>query len=222
MVADAKSISLATGSFDLVTSQFGVEYAGLEAIDEAARLVAPAGSLMLLLHMESGLMYRECHAALDAIRKTQESNFIPLALQMFDAGFDAVRGADRKPYDDAASRLDPAVGIVEAVLADHGEHVAGDTIATLYSGISRIHRELPSYEPGTVVEWLQVMDRELESFARRMQSMIEAAVDAEAYRGICERLSSRGFDIESDFRLATDDGTPLGWILSATARAADS
>lgn len=57
VVADARSIPLDSEQFDLVTSQFGVEYAGLEAVGEAARLVASGGQLALLLHIEDGIVH---------------------------------------------------------------------------------------------------------------------------------------------------------------------
>lgn len=217
IVTDAGSIPLATQSFDLVTSQFGVEYAGPEAIEEAARLAAAGGSMILLLHMESSLMHRECREALDAIRKTEDSNFVPLALQMFEAGFAAVQGADRQTYDAAASRLNSAVREIEAILAEYGEHVAADTIATLYSGVARIHSEIQHYEPASVLDWLRVMRRELTSFARRMQSMQEAALDEPAYVRVCEQLREQGFSIEPQGRLTDGDGTLLGWIVCAKA-----
>lgn len=217
IVADAGSIPLTAQSFDLVTSQFGVEYAGPGAIDEAARLSAAGGSMILLLHMESSLMHRECRAALDAIRKTEDSSFVPLAVQMFEAGFAAIQGADRQAYDAAASRLNSAVRDVEAILAEFGEHVAADTIATLYSGVANIHSEIQHYEPAPVLNWLRVMRRELTSFARRMQSMQDVTLGEPDYARICERLRKQGFSIEPQSRLTDGDGTPLGWIVCARA-----
>ena len=79
VVCDAKSIPLDSGRFDLVTSQFGIEYAGHEAVAEAARLVAPGGSLVCLLHKNPGAIYDECDSALAAIRRTRQCHFVPLA-----------------------------------------------------------------------------------------------------------------------------------------------
>ena len=49
LAADAASVPLDDGGFDIVTSQFGIEYADPAAFDEAARLLAPGGRLALLL-----------------------------------------------------------------------------------------------------------------------------------------------------------------------------
>jgi len=113
IVSDARSIPLESGSFDIVTSQFGVEYAGLDAVTEAARLLATGGKLAFLLHHQQGSIYQECNDSLNAIRLLQSSRFIPLAIDMFRAGFEAVRGADRSAYEAAATQLAPAIKTLE-------------------------------------------------------------------------------------------------------------
>jgi SAM-dependent methyltransferase len=132
IVADARSIPLESSRYDFVTSQFGIEYAGLDALDEAARLIAPGGSLAMLMHIRPGLIFDECSAALDAVRRTKKAEFVERTLRFFKAGFAAVRGADRASYEKAGSKLNPAIEAVEAILSEHGEHIAGGTIAKLY------------------------------------------------------------------------------------------
>jgi len=216
LVADACSIPLDSGSFDIATSQFGVEYAGLQAIDEVARLVAPGGRLALLLHSEVGSIHQECAASLEAIVRLQDSKFIPYAVQMLGAGFDAIRGADRAPYEAAAKQLDPAVRALEAIVSQYGEHVAGDTIARLYSDVGRIHSEIQHYEPAEVLEWLNRMDGELEAYAGRMSSMCESAIDSTTFEAICGGLRRQGFATErAEPLLAPDHDLPLAWVLVA-------
>ena len=66
VVADAAAIPLDSASYDIATSQFGIEYAGLEALDEVTRLIAPGGELALLLHHRDGIIYKQCDANSDA------------------------------------------------------------------------------------------------------------------------------------------------------------
>lgn len=216
IVADAKSIPLDSGQYDLVTSQFGIEYAGVAAIDEASRLLALDGSLILMMHIQPGVIFRECATALDAIRHTQKSGFVPLSLRFFEAGFAAVRGADRAPYDQAALQFNPAIQEIESVLSKHGEHVAGDTIAKLYSDVQQIHSRLQYYEPNDVLAWLRTMDNELSEYAERMASMCNAAIDNKSFDKMCENLRGQGFDIvTAEPLVATDDELPIAWILRA-------
>ena len=109
VVTDARDIPLEDAGFDLVTSQFGIEYAGPDAFDEASRLLAPEGTLLMLMHIQPGVIYKECWTSLDAVRRIKRSKFLPLALDFFEAGFAAVRGADRAPYEKAGVALNPAL-----------------------------------------------------------------------------------------------------------------
>ena len=216
VVADAKSIPLDSGQYDLVTSQFGIEYAGLAAIDEACRLLAPDGSLVLMMHIRPGVIFSECARALDAIERTQKADFVPLAMRFFEAGFAAVQGAERAAYDQAALRLNPAIEAIESILADHGEHVAGDTIARLYADVQKIHSRIQYYEPKEVLAWLHTMDRELAEYRERMGSMCDAATDSKAFDEICDNLRQRELDIVTrEPLLAPDNELPIAWVVRA-------
>ena len=216
IVTDARSIPLDSGSFDIATSQFGVEYAGLEAINEVARLPASGGRLALLLHNKAGSIHRECVESLDAIVRLQESRFIPFTIDMLSAGFKAVRGADRAAYETAAKKLAPAIGVLEAIMKQYGQHVAGDTIARLYNDVGQIHQEIQHYEPTEVLDWLGRMDGELDAYAERMSSMSNSAIDAETFEQICAGLRSRDHTIErAEPLMAAGLDLPLAWVLVA-------
>jgi SAM-dependent methyltransferase len=218
IVADAAALSLDSASFDIVTSQFGVEYAGETAFSEAARLVAPGGALALAMHYSGGNIHRECAASLDAIRRTQQANFIPLALRFFEAGFAACRGGDRLPYDTAGAALDPAVRELESIMQQHGAHVAGDTIGRLYDDVATIHSSIQQYDPPDVLEWLRKMEHELEAFAGRMSSMCDSALDADSFDRVVDRIASVGLNVRDRGPLVDGpQGSPLAWTLTANA-----
>lgn len=217
LVADAKSIPLEDFEFDVVTSQFGIEYAGPDAVPEAARLVAPGGALGLLMHIENGSVHKECEDSLAAIAATRESNFVMLATDLFRNGFAAVRGADRAPYDAAGTSFAPAVAAVEKVMDDYGDDVAGGTIARLYDDVARIHSRMPNYDPDEVLGWLATMDSELASYGERMASMIAAAGDKASCEQVCAQLLASGLEIHmADEFLVGEEALPLAWALIAT------
>jgi SAM-dependent methyltransferase len=216
VVADAAEAPFENGTFDIVTSQFGVEYAGPNAVADIGRLVAPGGHLALMLHHRGSSFYQECADGLDAIRRMQESKFVPYAREMFDAGFRAVRGASREDYEAAGKRFAPTIEVVEKILEDHGEHVAGDTVARIYDTVGRIHAEIQHYEPGEVLAWLERMQQELEPFADRLESMNRVALDSEMFHAVCDKLKKDGFSIDEAAELtASSDDPPLAWVLLA-------
>lgn len=217
IVTDVRAIPLDSGSFDVATSQFGVEYAGLAAIDEVARLPGTGGRLALLLHSQSSSIRRECAETLDAIAQLLESRFIPHAIEMFSAGFEAVRGADRAPYEAAAKLLAPAIEVLETIMKQYGQHVAGDTIARLYNDVDKIHQRIQHYEPGEVLNWLKRMDGELDAYAGRMSSMRNCAIDNESFEQIVAGLRNRDYTIDrAEPLLIPDHDLPLAWALVAT------
>jgi len=217
IVANASKIPLDSHDFDIVTSQFGIEYAGVDAIDEVARLVAPGGQLCLLLHNLAGSIHEECAASLDAIERMQQAEFIPHAIAMFESGFAACGGAERADYDIAAKRLAPAVQVLESIMTQHGKHVAGDMVMRLYDDVATIHEQMRHYVPSEVLEWLNRLHGELHAFAGRMASMCDAAIDRTAFERICDGLREHSFSIaRADALVNPGQQSPLAWALIAT------
>jgi SAM-dependent methyltransferase len=217
LLADARSIPLDPGGFNVASSQFGVEYAGLEAIEEAARQLSPGGRMALLMHNQASSIHQECVASLDAIVRLRDSRFIEYASRMLAAGFQATRGADRAPYDEAATQLAPAVQALEAIMTEHGQNVAGDTIVRLYSDVDRIHRGMQRYEPSEVLDWLKRMDGELDAYAGRMSSMSQSAIDGETFDRICSALRGQDYTIDrAEPLLEPGSDLPLAWVLIVT------
>lgn len=220
VVGDLRSLTPDAAGFDIVTSQFGVEYGGRKAVADAADFLAPGGTLALILHNSDGTIHAECVDSIAAVRHLTEARFIPLARTMLEAGFDAVGGAGREPYETAAARLEPAVRAVEGLFRQYGEHVAGDVIATLYRGVGRIHEKIQRYDRDEVVSWLQRMEEELSAYANRMVEMSGAAVDRPRFDAICTSLTGSGCDIkESGPLYPAGDDRPLAWALIATRSA---
>lgn len=216
VVADAARMPFPEHGFDLVTSQFGVEYAGIDAIFRLPMHVAPGGSLAMLLHYQDGAIQEESALNLQAVRRLQDARFLPLAEELFARGFAAVQGGDRKPYDLAGEAFAPAILAVEQILTDLGEHVAGDTIIRLYNDVARIHSAMPRYAPQEVLEWLRSMDIELVAYAGRMQSMLDAVIDREGFDDLCNHLRGHGFCIVRAQPLVPEEQErPLAWVLVA-------
>lgn len=221
VVADAADIPLESGQFDLVTSQFGIDHAGPEAIDEAIRLLAPGGSLLFLMYIRPGELHRECEAAIDALQRVQQSGFVPLARDFFTAGFAAVQGGDRAPYNAAAKKLNPAIQELEAVLGEHGEHVAGDMLVYLHSTVQTMHTRIQHYKPEEVMAWLDAIGRELAQHLQRMTSMRDAALDPDAFDRLCRRLTDSGLTVDNAAPLKlSEDELPVAWVLQASRSAA--
>jgi ubiquinone/menaquinone biosynthesis C-methylase UbiE len=220
IVSNANSVPKETGSFDIVTSQYGIEYAGHDAILEAARLLADSGSMVLLMHCDASSIHLECRQSLIAIERTQTSGFIQLAIEMFDAGFKSIKGADRKPYEQSSKQLAPAIMELESIMREYGSHVAGDSISRLYNDVGQIHQRIQHYESADVLAWLNRMEEELSAYAKRMSSMSESAINNSKFEQIKDDLTERGFVIETADKLyIPGEELPMAWVLIAKKHA---
>ena len=216
ITADARDIPLPSEEYTIATSQFGLEYAGLDAIDEALRLIAPSGSLALLIHHRQGGIYRQCAASLSAVTQMIEARFLPLTTMTFKEAFEVCRGAPPAKYEAAAKQFVPAIRAMEGIMRQHGQHVADGTILRLYQDVRNIHGRIQNYDPGEVLGWLQGMQGEVEAYAGRMQSMCDAAVDASAFDALCDRVEAQGYVIDRrDSLIVPGRDEPLAWVLVA-------
>lgn len=218
VIADARRTPFPDERFDVVVSQFGIEYAGVEAIDEAARLIARGGVLAAILHLKDGAIYRECSANLRAIETLRSSGFFAETKQAFAAAFAAARGrAAAADLQRAQGRLAAAAKDVAAILRDRGPQVAGGAISRLYADVNEMYRRAAAYEPKEIGAWIDNMERETQAYADRMSAMRSAAVDEPLFREILQRLRAQRFAarIQQELLMGRDRQEPGAWLLVA-------
>ena len=216
IVADAANSQLPAASFDVVTSQFGVEYAGIEAIESVSDLVAPGGELRMLLHHRDGLIYEQCDASLNAIRDMKEAEFIPLCVAMFETGYAMLEGGDKDAYRVAGNNVSPAIQAMEAIMVRYGRDVAASTIVRVYRDVRTIHERMSQFESSAVIGWLEKMRGAIDAYEGRMASMLNVGIDATQFTQTCSNLEQRGFHIRQAEPLAgSSQDLPLAWVVVA-------
>jgi len=221
VAADAQRIPFPDGSFDVVSSQFGLEYAGVEAFSEAARLVAAAGTLAAVIHLKDGALYRECAVNLEALSVVRECGILPATREVFRAGHALARGnASRAEFSRADEELATAARKVDELLGSRGEAVAGGAVYRLYADIAHMYGRMRAYEPGEVATWADAMAREVEAYAGRMSSMLAAAIDAQGLDEVARRATSRGLSVRvrEELCMGTGGGEPAAWVLVCDRR----
>ena len=167
VVADANQAPFPDRSFDLVASQFGLEYAGIGAMGEAARLVAPGGVLATILHLKNGAIYRECAINLEAVQGLRDCALLPHTRRVFEAGIGV----------DADREFAPAVAATQGILGRYGPDVAGGVVQRLLVDIEHMYRHMSGYALRDALNWIDQMAAELDTYILRMSSMLDAAID---------------------------------------------
>ncbi len=216
IAAPVNQMPFADNTFDIVTSQFGIEYAGKEGFPEAVRVLRPGGRFSAVLHLENGAIYRECQVNLQAIESFRHSRILEHFARLFqlvvvDAGMTTkaqVQSCDRQ--------FAAAVAAAEQVFASRGKAVASGTLFRIYQDIGHMYSRLRSYRADELLEWVEVMQGELQTYAGRMSSMLEAALDEFALRELLSKLEQLGM---SNTREATLDfgaqAQPSAWVVQA-------
>ncbi|MDO8860216.1 class I SAM-dependent methyltransferase [Haliea sp. E1-2-M8] len=215
VVADAARLPYADASIDLVASQYGVEYAGADAIVEAARLVAPGGTLALLLHVSEGAIYRECERNRDVVNAIRALDILALARSAFAAGFALNAGtATPETFKQAEQAFTPAVRGLEEILREAGPTVAGGLPGQLYRDIAHMYRKMSAYDPAEILGWLEGMARELDAYQGRMQSMLDAALPRDQLLALQAEVQAMGFAASPLRSLTVNDHSPAAaWAL---------
>lgn len=216
VVADANCTPFPDAAFDVVASQFGLEYAGMGAIEEAARLVAPGGVLAAVLHRKDGDLFRECETNLRAIERVRASRILAIAKEVFRRGAAALRGqGSRAEFRRAEARFAAAVTEVDGILREMGDQVAGGTVSRLYSDLGYMYGRLSAFDPAEVVQWADRMEGEADAYAGRMSSMLESAIDAAGLDQAAARAKSRGLSVRAaeELRNGPGSGESAAWVL---------
>ncbi len=217
IVADAAALPLTENCIDIAVSQFGIEYAGIEAIAGLLHAIKPGGEIALLIHHKSGAIYRECADNHAALREVQAIGFVDSAIEMFDKAFAVLAGGARTEYEQASQKLIPGFRAIEKVMQRYGKRVAGDTVRRLCLDVDHIHAHLHRYQKEEVLGWLQRTAVELESYAGRMMSMCEAAIDKSDLRRLVDHIKNRGFSVDVAEPLEAENlQLPLAWSLVAS------
>lgn len=183
---DAAALPFADASFDRVTSQFGIEYAGwLSALPEAARVTRR--SLMLLAHHRDSVVVRHGREQAAQAASLLRTNDFAHALRRGDA-------------DAANHQLDTLRAAAE-------NHSMLDQLRDAAAAIMAMQ--------GDDDEALTHLKAQLAGHAARMQALADAAPGAAAFDDAASLLQERGFDVRIDPQ-NTQDGEAVAVWLTAT------
>ena len=214
--APADALPFEADAFDLVTSQFGFEYAGEAAPGEMARVLAPGGRLTALVHLAGGAIEREVARAAEAADAVAVSGFVPAARALVEAEFGFRDGrASEAVVRAARTAFDAPQRALHAATRDHpsgiGQH--------LYAGFRQLYERRRAYDLADITRWLDGMAAELATFRGRMATMRAAVRGESAMAEIARRLEAGGLTAAAFVPFTLDgDEVPSAWRLTARGR----
>ena len=216
-VADASQTGLEDGVFDIVTSQFGIEYAGSEAFQEAMRLVKQGGYIGLVIHCKDGQIARDGQRSGDAITGVLQARLMEHAIEFFACAFAyQAGGGGLSELQRLAAALQLSMNVSQEVVRQYGPAIANHTIARLLDDIGAMGEDLRGYGCGETMQWLRAMEEELRSFQGRMAALCAAAIGLEAFTQLQAALREGGFELLQAGPIGASAGSlPLAWCVQA-------
>jgi ubiquinone/menaquinone biosynthesis C-methylase UbiE len=220
IVSDVRSTPLQDASYLMVTSQFGIEYAGTQGVDEMLRVLAPGGRLALLLHYRDGVIFQTCRRNLKAVNELLSTQILRHSRRMFNTGYALLNGGDPEPYKVASEPFFKALDQLPVILGEWGQDVASGSIFRLHTDISNMLRNIKNHRPEEVLSWLDDLETEFSDYIERMQLQLDAALDTRGFHQLCERIIRAGLEVQkNEVILTTQNAEPLAWALVASKTA---
>ena len=199
VAASANRLPFPDQSFDVVVSQFGLEYAGLEAFGEAGRILAPGGAGQLIIHYKGGGIEQECAENASVLNEILDA-------RLFETAEDVFSGDPSAPQKlkGVFNSLTPLSG---------GAPVAAKMLLSrLLQDVSRLVTRRKAYEPSDALGWLTAMRDEISAYHARMRAMTEAALNTEDIDKARIRLTESGAVIEvCEAVTITGKTAPAAW-----------
>jgi len=208
VVCSADAIPLDDGSFDAVVTQFGAEYAGIDAFAEAARLLAPGGKFVGLCHIQDGYIDGSNRRQLAEAKIVAEQEFIDHATRMITAAFSGDAAALKSAQDAFATAATP-VG--------EGMRRCRKGIHTyLFQGFRQLYERRQQYDLGDILEWLDAMRGELDINLDRLSRMCAAALSESDVNEIIQIFEKQGLkDVHCTPFETPGNQLPVAWKLTA-------
>jgi len=164
-VVECSSSNLPFGdqSFDLLVSQFGVEYAGFDGFREAARLVAENGQLAMLCHYRDGYIDQRNKSFLEGAKIALESRYIETAIELTKAIFTGSKTKVRK--------LEKPFIAAQVILAKSLHQHPEGIHRHLYFGYREMYLKIQNYHQHQVIQWLLDMQVDIKKNIKKVSEI---------------------------------------------------
>ena len=219
VVADAARPPFRNGSFDLIMSQFGLEYAGQAALRNIPALLKPGGALSIVVHVQNGAIAEEC-------RENAEFTRNILSIGVLQAAKDAIEDMktqarlNRPGTASIAVRqqLETSVMALRKFISEKGTDIADGLGVNLFNDLGRMFGQLNKYALDDVLHWLEGTSKEVENYVVRMDHMVQSARTQSDIDDVLTAWTSQNVSLESALCGALqNDGKTIAHVLTGRA-----
>lgn len=199
-----EALPFAAGTFDGVSSQFGIEYADTRAaLQEAGRVLKPGGRALMLIHHADSVITRQTADQIAAYDQVLgKSAAIRKARRAFSAhqkGIAAAPAEDalRQAVQQAVARLEPSA--------------AFEPVRYMVGYLDDLARGVAAYEPNSALARLEIFETGNAAWRHRQQSQVQAAMDESGREAFVQRAARAGLTLTERSDLTDASGQLIGW-----------
>lgn len=204
----ADKVPLQDGTMDLLVSQFGIEYSGLDGFKEACRLIADGGKIQFVCHIKDGRIYKPNFLQLEGAKLVKSLDFIAKAKAMVTADF-VGNPEQSKPVFEAFTGCEP-------ILAEYNKQFPQGVHHHLYTGFKKMMLNRAAYLNQDILDWLDAMVFEVEKSISRRNEICRAALDIADIEAIKEIYANHNLqNIHAKPIYLPDEDLPLAWLVRA-------
>ncbi len=217
IVCDSAALPFGDRSVDLVISQFGIEYSGVIAFDEAARIVRPGGAFRSISHLAGGGIETECAQNAQLLARFEGSGVYAAARVALEDAFRRRReGFAADPASDIEGAFASAARRAIDIVGAASQSAAKSALTKFLSDLSALAGRRLAYDERDALGWLDGMGSSLAAYRERMQSMCAAAIDDARLAAIEARFRARGFKSFTAAKRAFIEGAaPAALVIEA-------
>ena len=208
----AESLPFDDCSFDVVISQYGLEYADLDlALSEAARVLVSGGRLHWLAHGDDSIVLAQGRARLVDIDLLLAADGPFAAMK----NFIEARARGRK-VNRATRLLTEALRTAQAHCA---AHPPATLVQQLCGGILETANQFERYTPADAAHWLDENRKRLRGQRQRTRDLLSACLSGERLELVEKALGASPWSDAAISSLEVGEaGHPVGRLIHATRR----
>ena len=214
----AAQLPFAAGGYDLVLSQYGMEYAGWpQALPEALRMLAPGGRLALVLHHAASRPARLAREEIDHAHWLLHSGWLPAATQMAQAlsllGSESGRlTLAREPHWAAVrQRFDQ---FQQDLRERSDDSLCPDLLIDAQHWCTQAFRRSAEQGAAAGEAAMAQVGGMVQDAEARLQDLLAHVLDEAQFQALCQAVARAGLATH-EARTLHDDGHLMGWWLSA-------
>ncbi|WP_088332188.1 class I SAM-dependent methyltransferase [Lacimicrobium sp. SS2-24] len=193
VVASADALPFKPQSFELVVSQFGVEYAGSEALIQALSMLKNNGVMAALVHFQGSDIVKASAHACAHLRQLAQQHILSESKKALQAALSLANAQiSEVEFREADKAFSPVVKALESIIRACKHQDLGNKLKRLHGDIARIYQRPERFNEKEVMQWLDTLTDDFVAYHKRMKALVDAALSPNQLRELEQRIGAAG------------------------------